>query len=77
MIDNTSMMFIASSKNLIFSGAPASLTNNNVEAEYYFVMRNLSMYSRVNQAIHTVSMKAKVGFSNGLPFASFQVYIYI
>ena len=77
MIDNTSMMFIASSKNLIFSGAPASLTNNNVEAEYYFGMRNLSMYSRVNQAMHTVSMKAKVGFSNGLPFASFQDYIYI
>ena len=72
IIASTSMIFIPSFRNLIFSGAPASLRKERLELSKPCLI-DLIKYSSVNQAIETVSTIASPGFSTSFPWASWLV----
>ena len=67
----TSIIFISSYRNFIFSGDPASLKQTYSIKRNLIITTCLMKYSSVNQAMETVSTIAKPGFSTGFPLASF------
>ena len=66
------MIFMASLRKTIFSGAPANLTRSilGFVAGRYQRVENLNKYSKVNQATLVVSIKDRMGFSTKFPFRS-------
>ena len=74
-MDKTSITFIASFINTIFSGEPANLKENHIFkicTKLDWVIKDLSRYSMVNQATLVVSIRESIGFSTKLPFISYK-----
>ena len=75
IIARTSITFMPSFKNFIFSGDPANLEKILISKIFgqmaiSWILCHLIKYSRVNHAMQTVSIRDKMGFSTELPRAS-------